>query len=90
MSPGGASLARLYTPDRHGIPEMVFLKHIRPTDTHPISTGIMLQVHFQHSHTQLRLITIDSDSREWWQHCMVMNEKLVQLDCVTALYPRLR
>ena len=27
MSPGGASLARLYTPDRHGIPEMVFLKH---------------------------------------------------------------
>ena len=26
MSPGGASLARLYTPERHGIPEVVSLK----------------------------------------------------------------
>ena len=27
MSPGGASLARRYTPERHRIPEMVSLKH---------------------------------------------------------------
>ena len=91
MSPGGASLARLYTPERHRIPEMVSLKQLRDLqdqylreshrDRHdPIVAQRDLQDPDRHAYTDAERDLQDSDCSKCMQNCIFSHQDLQDPD----------